>query len=393
MPTRAKAAQLACIGLLATALGGCQLAQQPGTRSIGPTASPFAEPSPTLSLAPSTAPTSTPNAPDFAISWSPTAWSSRVNGIVYDTELALWMAFGEKQMWTSTDGAIWEQHAVAGEQLNAEFGDQGSMVAAARMGDRLWAAGVWSGCCDNLSLLVWSSVDGKSWEIEPQGQFIGFWTHGIASNGSTLAISETFGIAGGGALLTSTDGRTWTEHHPGGSAGMLDVYGDGDGFVAVGYRSDPTMGYTQTIWFSADATNWVDVRLTGAKGVLSSVERRLDRAYVAAGVSDSGAISVWRSEDGLQWTRVDLEAPMISGETWPLVRLASFDTGYVLVALTSIGWQSWASNDGVVWGQMQPINGDRFTSFGPVAAMSNKKIIMFPIEGTFFSVGHLVPRD
>ena len=310
-------------------------------------------------------------------------WSGRVSGVSFDAGLALWMAFGPEGMWTSRDGVTWQRHTFEGEDVGFGCPDAATwMVGATRMAGKLWAAGTWDNTCDLLGLLMWSSTDGATWEVVPQGQLNLSVTHAVASNGSILAVASSSFYGGDGIVRTSPDGRTWTGHQPGGPAEMLDVYGDGDGFVAVGSRLDGAGTYTPAIWSSAEGSVWVDVSPTLAQGELRSIVREPGGAYLAAGVDDSEGLAVWRSETGGDWIRVTLDGiPVNSGSVWPPVRLASSDRGLGLVVLAVTGWQFSTSPNGVAWSPMVAIPGDAGTSFGPYAAMSEDQIIVFqPVD-------------
>ena len=310
------------------------------------------------------------------------------------------MAFGSEEIWTSTDGTSWDRHAFHGEQLGDGCPNPrpARMVDATRMAGRLWAAGTWDNDCDVLGLLMWSSTDGATWEVVPQGRLNSSVTQGVASNGDLLAVASSSFYGGQGIARTSPDGRSWTGHQPGGPAEMLDVYGDRDGFVAVGSRQEADGTNTPAIWSSADGVVWVDVSPTHAQGQLRSVVREPGGAYIAAGLGESGAIAVWRSESGRDWMRMGLDAPSVaSGSVWPPVRLTSSGPGLGLVVWTVAGWQFSASANGVAWSPMVSIPGTVDTSFGPYAAMSEDRIIVSPAvqleteEADYVLIGRLEP--
>jgi hypothetical protein len=328
-------------------------------------------------------------------------WAGRVNGVTFDAQLGMWMAFGSEEMWTSADGSAWGRYSFKGEELPGGCPDAlpASMIAAARMGQQLWAFGAWNNGCDLLSLLMWTSSDGTTWETVPQGGHVGYFAHGIATNGSVLAVAETEYAEGRGDVLTSNAGRNWTSHVSGLPASMLDLYGGADGFVAVGYRLEPPL-YAPSIWNSEDGSAWVDVSPESAKGRLSSVVRGADGAYLSSGVDLDGSIDVWRSEDGRTWERTKLPSPgLAAGGVWPQLRLVGNGNRLVLVANTVIGWWFWTSNDGRGWSDGQPMPGELANYFGPWVAISGDRVVAFPGEsspaggGNYMMVGRIVPAD
>jgi len=320
-----------------------------------------------------------------------------VNGVTYDDELGLWLAFGWEEMWTSADGEAWERHAVESEELGARASTDPqfpptSVLSATRHAGRLFAAGTWYGQGDDLGLLVWSSTGGESWEILPQGGLAGYAAQGIASNGSVLAVASHYYGGGDGVVRTSVDGRSWVEHQPAGTAGMLGIYADGDGFVAVGYREVGAANSAATIWTSADGITWEDVSPIGAAGKLRSVSRTPGGVYVAAGSGASGAVAVWRSEDRLHWARSDIAAPSM-GPGLVDVALAASETGLLLVAYTQDGWGAWESNDGMNWGRVPPVAARVHPPYGTVVATNGDRVIVFAGETSDLWVGRIVPAD
>jgi len=245
---------------------------------------------------------------------------------------------------------------------------------------------------------MWSSVDGANWAIVPQGQYTGFWAHGIASNGSELAVADTSYFVGAGEVLTSQVGQEWMSHTPGSAASMLDVHGDAEAFVAVGYRLESDH-HVPAIWSSSKGSLWIDVSPESARGRLNSVVRVADGAYLAAGENEDGSIEIWRSDDRLEWVHSTLPSPGIVTGLWPQPRLVANGNRVVLMAYTVSGWWAWTSNDGRRWSEGQPIAGDASRLAGPYVAMANDLVIAFPeqdrpdLEETFMLIGRLTPVE
>ena len=171
---------------------------------------------------------------------------------------------------------------------------------------------------------------------------------GIATNGSVLAVSTGYFGSGSGAVLTSSTGTDWVEQQPGGTARMFDVHGDGDGFVAVGFRESESADYTPVIWISRDGVDWTDLSPPGARGILRSIARTTSGTYLAAGTDGDGSLVVWRSADGVDWQSVALGA-ISSNRNWPVVRMTASGGPAVLIADTTDGFDAWVSDEGSRW--------------------------------------------
>jgi hypothetical protein len=292
------------------------------------------------------------------------------------------MAFGTAEMWTSAGGITWERHAVDGELIDdcCPHPLPPSMVGATRMGGQLWAAGRFNNDNDGVALLMWTSTDGTTWKILPQGGYGGDSIGGIASNGSLLAVSSHAFPAGQGAVHTSTDGQHWVQRQPGGTAGMEDIYGDTNGFVAVGYRYSETTGSRPAIWTSADGLAWADVSPVSPRGELQAVARLTDGAYMAVGAKDDRSLMIWRSEDRRAWSPVNIAAPAFeAGFHWDVGLATSSDVA-ILTAKVGVGWRAWASYDGAAWGEIRPTTEE--PPNGVVIAVHGNQIVVFAGAGS-----------
>lgn len=329
---------------------------------------------------------------DYSITWTQAPWTGRVENVAYDEELGLWLALGWNEMWTSADGVAWERYAFICDPCDDEPRPDGTpwpayMTGVARQGGLLWAVGVAYYAGDTRDLLLWTSSDGMTWTSIAQDTFVYSIATGIATDGAVLAVSTGYFGAGSGAVLTSSTGSDWVEQHPGGTARMLDVHGDIDGFVAVGFRGNESADYTPVMWVSRDGVEWTDTSPRGARGQLRSIARTSTGAYLAAGSEGEGSLVVWRSEDGIDWQSVPIDGPT-ADPNWPLVRVAASDGPVVLVAHTTAGWASWGSANGTRWDEAGGFVGPT----GPYlmsAELSGDKVVIFVGEGSQLWVGEL----
>jgi hypothetical protein len=196
--------------------------------------------------------------------------------------------------------------------------------------------------------VVWSTTDGEEYQLVYEGS-------GLESGGSfrTRAAAGQRVVLGTefGELLVTQDGETW-ELIPqlAGVDGAgeacsyvsLDALAYGPaGFVAVG-----GCGQYGTAWISSDGLNWSQVphdgEVFGEAAWLSSIAAS-DRGYVAGGNSGPGgevrAPTVWTSPDGVDWTRMVLEATVAE------------DTGVLGVALheNTLVAVGWIDDEAAIW--------------------------------------------
>ena len=329
---------------------------------------------------------------DYSISWTSVPWTGRVERVAYDDQLGLWLALGWNEMWTSADGVAWERHAFICDPCDDEPRPDGTpwpayMTGVARQGGLLWAVGVAYYAGDTRDLLLWTSSDGGTWTPIPQDEFVYSIATAIATNGPVLAVATGFFAVGSGAVLTSSNGGTWEEQQPGGTARVLDVHGDAERFVAVGFRGDESADFSPVIWVSPDGVDWTDVSPSGARGSLRSIVRASSGAYLAAGSDGEGSLVVWRSDSGIDWQSVPIDGPT-ADPNWPLVRLAASDESVALIADTAAGWASWGSENGTRWDEAGGFVGPT----GPYlmsAELSGDKVVIFIGEGSQLWVGEL----
>jgi hypothetical protein len=173
---------------------------------------------------------------------------------------------------------------------------------------------------------------------------------------------------------------------------MVDIDGDGDGFVAVGYRLADPDGFEDpdnlqpAIWRSDDGGQWSDVS-PEAIGELGQVIH-MASGWVASGsgvdsTSGVGNVVLWQSDDGADWTPLDLPGASISnlyhGPQYTL--LAAADDVAVLIASDGAGTlRCWTSRNGRSWHQTAAVPAE-FSASASVtlakATMSADQVLLF----------------
>ncbi len=146
------------------------------------------------------------------------------------------------------------------------------------------------GCDTRCEAIVWTSVDGRTWERVPASD----------------ALEST--------LIVRTSGP---------ELGMFDVAAGSPGVVAIGYSAREDI--ETTIWFSKDGTAWErtsigttdDVRLgavawTGSRFVIVGEDRPAMQDAQAIATAKARA-AVWTSTDGRTWSQVPHTAALDVG--------------------------------------------------------------------------------
>lgn len=229
---------------------------------------------------------------------------------------------------------------------------------------------------DPTKVSLWRSSDGISWhELPASSAFTEAQTDWYDSIASLTESSPGHLIAVGSAnngdasafnavAWTSSDnGLTWQRATVAGAAdaAMSDVAATSNGFVAVGVDGHPSGG-TQMIgirgaavWTSPDGTHWARTPTQPAfAGAQMDHVTAADSVVVATGLdvpTGSGSVAppIWRSTDGLTWTR----ATAVSPTPLSLGADAAIWTGSSFVVsgtqFLGDGRYIWTSTDGLSW--------------------------------------------
>ena len=258
-------------------------------------------------------------------------------------------------VWTSTNGVDW-QLVDAGDTF--EHATLGQVVTD---GERLIAIGSFAELVDGaLSLPVgatWTSSDGITWQRST----------GEAPSRVALISSGLIGVRAGNdgvAYFSSPNGATWTRHGTWPDIEeVLAVGASGDGAMVIGLRTggqlaDGTPTLDSVVWQTTDGSTW-----TGGSVVENARLRSVAPfagGFVAVGSStevlaEGGEIaaisSVWTSQDGLTWTRLETDIGHPSENV-----LGVFPVGEALVVTVEccggdlvLRPRAWVSEDGATW--------------------------------------------
>lgn len=174
---------------------------------------------------------------------------------------------------TSPDGLVWTPRSVPGvtaQLQNTAFGNNRYVIAG------------------QAGRVILTSADAENWSVLTAGPYQGTHFNGVAASAS-VAVA----VGDAGALVSSTDGATWTPRNSTTTNRLLDVTFAQSKFVAV--------GATGTVLTSGDGTNWTWQTLSP---VLSTNGLQGVRYATSAGVwiivADGG--SIYTSPDGTTFT-------------------------------------------------------------------------------------------
>ncbi|MCV0402850.1 MAG: hypothetical protein K5924_03955 [Chloroflexi bacterium] len=293
----------ACVGLLL--LAGCARAPSatvdasgaspsvaPQTASASPSANPTVSAAPP-SEEPSSDPTLTTMTATFPGEGGRAAvvdvvpWDGGFLAIGHGWPAEFLAEIPQARLWISPDGSSWAARPI---DLGVEHATLVGVVVRADGRLLVVGASAESGAIDpsQATPAAWTSADGDTWEpIDLPMQ---------ASVSSIDQGARGYALTAGNELWFSADGETWTMT----TRGAVGVRAGDEGFVAVQVSGD---GPTGAMMASADGQTWftspviVDVQFQVAP---------LGRDWLATGyaLGHSGDIGVWRSENGLDWTRV-----------------------------------------------------------------------------------------
>ncbi|HTG48583.1 MAG TPA: hypothetical protein VK646_13110 [Actinomycetota bacterium] len=242
------------------------------------------------------------------------------------------------------DPGAWQRIVLPGGAPGCN--DHGCLVRTVTAGDAgLVAMGTKFGCCGE-AFAGWSSPDGLSWQQidgdnPPKAA-------GFAAAGPGFVITGTNGV------YTSTDGVSWDHVQPPvDRAEFLGVTAGGPGVVAVGSPDNA--------WFSSDGATWqpATVPQTGVPADMTRVAAGPDR-LVAMGSTRAGGprseLVIWASSDGMTWHDVAIDNAIMS-PSCRITGLAGSPAGFVATGWCGpVGHEGdylvWRSADGVTWSRV-----------------------------------------
>ncbi len=244
-------------------------------------------------------------------------------------------------VWTSTDGIVWTfTYRTKPPDDSAPGSFEGAMAAVASDGSQLVAVGLnLPGAVDDFGGGAWTSPDAQTWSaVPPDPHLLRAPLYDVVAGGPGFV---AVGGVRGAVVLTSTDGRQWLLHDlaagaspsPFGDVVFQSVTAGADGrLVAVGYGPGGAAAAT-----SPDGVAWTIAPCSAALEAASMYDVvTVASGFVAVGyavVADTAVPAVWRSADGLDWTRVTL--PDLG--TGQPVAVTATPAGLVMVGSDGIG--------------------------------------------------------
>jgi hypothetical protein len=242
--------------------------------------------------------------------------------------------------WTSQDGVAWEPATVD------DAGAAPSLVAVA-----FAESGLAFGGDDLGTSLLWTSGDGDSWQPAQDGKAgpDGRVNAVVADGGGWIAagdiVDDETGEAYNGAIWTSADGRSWevAKEVSLNEGTVSDVAVAGETTVVVGFDVGGGSVWTST---GGDFEKVSDKAFAVAtiQGVAT-----VDEGFVALGRRlDNLRPVAWTSPDGMTWTREEIPADAFAEED-EIHDLATVDDRVFAVGTTAAGAGVWTSRDGRSW--------------------------------------------
>jgi Protein kinase domain len=264
-------------------------------------------------------------------------------------------------VWVSSDGLDWVR------PVPSTIGGPGDQVmnGVTYSGSQFVAVGTNSAVPDLLKAAVWRSPDGNAWKSDRQLGALATTDYGhainkvIEANGALVAVGWDSRLGDKDAAVWRSTGSGWTkEPVPHARFGQemwaVTPYGS-NGFAAVGEDSG-----NAAAWTSLDGETWQEVsrrslREPGQQVMKSVVVTpsglvAVGRDGTALGANTDAA--VWRSQDGVHWTRVT-DAHLARAGHQELTGVITFRSGLIAFGEDNrngdLDAAIWLSADGVHW--------------------------------------------
>ncbi len=247
----------------------------------------------------------------------------------------------DTRIWVSPDGESWSAVELPDAVVTGNSGPFTGPVKVAAGGPGLVAVGVTvydqdcfrgairrdiEAVCDGSAprgSAVWTSQDAIAWtRVDEQPAFDGAYMYSVAAgNGTLVAVGFVHDagsqncdcVSGRSVVWTSQDGIAWSrltnDDHVFGQSVMFDVTFGPNGFIAVGWKTNPDWN-DPVFWHSIDGVNWNRIDLPDEIRRSPGFVGVKDDLYVAetAGLQSEGG-GLWWSPDGLVWTRQTAPRP------------------------------------------------------------------------------------
>jgi hypothetical protein len=250
----------------------------------------------------------------------------------------MFMALGANgSVYTSADGAAWSKLADGRFMSYRQIAKGGSMFAA--VGD--------SG--------VSVSGDGKDWAKKSAGRRLQSVAYGA---GRFVAVGDS------GAIFSSADGNSWERSDDADAGMMLGSVAFGNGiFIAAGRAAMGPNSWAPAILTSADGRAWTD-RSADVSSAWGSIQPAAvgfgGGTFVAAG-SSNGSMKISSGSDGRFWSSVTLPD---EAQSYRIVSVAYSENRFVALGTTAIGAaMALSSADGLAWTAMPAPAGSKSATF------------------------------
>jgi photosystem II stability/assembly factor-like uncharacterized protein len=271
--------------------------------------------------------------------------------------------------WDSRDGTAWQRHdtdpvfADSLLQQIVRIPDGLLIVGSANRLDNQCAGGVF-GCNPVMPLRMWTSPDGRTWQRVPDADLAVFGrgrlSDVVSGPAGVVAVGSVVPANGDaeGMIWTSPDGRTW-EIASQFSATFprtvpTNVVLTGGRYVVVGYRQAPDGSLASpAAWYSTDARAW-----RAAAGAETIGDTLLSSAGGALTVSIHPIeATLSRTADGSTWRADGAVFPFGFGDNGPTL----LSDGSRILALgtrvTSAARGAWLSSDAQRWQELPETGG------------------------------------
>jgi len=271
-------------------------------------------------------------------------------------------------VWSSADGRVWELAT-----NNAAFG-QRWLHQSVVYNNRMWVIGGIN-AAGGLANNVYSSTDGIAWTQEAPGTpFIGSTHENLASTVFNNAIWVVYH----GDVYSSTDGFSWSLRNPssqisGGQRGYasLTVFNGQLWYIggSVGYTNGANPGTSvNDVWRSSDGITWTQVtasaafppRMRHSAFVLNGRLWVFGGQVASAGVIGGRAGDAWSTSDGTNWTEEGANIAIDDSFLAPVVQESD--------RVTMIGGVQRVYSNGVY----QSTNGTSWTELSPFAQFPSR---------------------
>jgi hypothetical protein len=307
-------------------------------------------------------------------------WSTSLNVVVWNNQM---LAVSGGRTYSSTTGVFTEISATPNTIVVTNTSAGRANASLTIYNGKLWyIGGVFAyplGVPQTGSAMndVWVSTDGIAWTqttaaapFSPRYEHVAF----VANNKLWVmgGQSHTAGVDGAPSsdAWSTTDGIAWTLEHTSGLARSFV-----SSVVQEAAPSRATLiggiqiGYSNNVWQTTNGTDWSELSTHAqfSSGMPTGVEFN-GQLWIVGGTAIDGTVNglvsnaIWRSSDGLNWSRVTTSGTIFSPRTAHSVTvfnnqlwvIGGYDNPATLGGTATPVNDIWSSSDGVIWTQHTP---------------------------------------